>query len=132
MAKILAFSGSSRTGSCNQKMLNIAAEGARAVGAEVTVVNLGDFDMPLFNQDLEAAQFPEGALAFKKLLAAHDGILVASPEYNSAYSALLKNAIDWASRSTEKNETALSAYDGKFAIIMSAAPGGLGGMRGLV
>ncbi|EPJ48663.1 MAG: NADPH-dependent FMN reductase [Osedax symbiont Rs1] len=132
MAKILAFSGSSRIGSCNQKMLEIAAAGARQAGAEVTVVNLADYVMPIYNQDLEAQAFPEAARAFKKLITEHDGLLIASPEYNSAYSALLKNAIDWASRPTFDNEISLSAYRGKFAIIMAASPGGLGGMRGLV
>ncbi|EPJ53141.1 MAG: NADPH-dependent FMN reductase [Osedax symbiont Rs2] len=132
MAKILAFSGSSRSGSSNQKMLEVAVQGARDAGAEVTVVNLADFTLPLFNQDLEKQQFPEGALAFKKLLLEHQGLLIASPEYNSAYSALLKNALDWASRPTIKNEASLSAYAGKFAMIMAASPGVLGGMRGLV
>ena len=132
MAKILAFSGSSRIGSSNQKMLEIAVQGARSTGADVTVVNLADFNLPLFNQDLEKESFPEGALAFKKLLLEHDGLLIASPEYNSAYSPLLKNALDWASRPTRANEASLSAYAGKFAMIMAASPGALGGMRGLV
>lgn len=133
MAKILAFSGSSREDSYNQKLVNVAAKGAQEAGAEVTVINLGDYPMPLFNQDDEAEKgVDEQAKAFKDLLLQHDGLLIASPEYNSAFSPLLKNAIDWASRSTEENEPPLSAYKGKYAVIMSASPGGLGGMRGLV
>jgi chromate reductase, NAD(P)H dehydrogenase (quinone) len=132
MTKILAFSGSARKESFNQKLVNIAARGARQAGAEVTVINLGDFPMPIFNEDLESAEgMPEGAQQFKQLLIAHDGFLIASPEYNSAFSPLLKNAIDWASR-RQGDEAPLLAYRGKMAAIMSASPGALGGLRGLV
>lgn len=132
MVKILAFSGSARKDSYNQKLVNIAASGAKKAGAEVTVINLGDFEMPIFNQDLEDAQgMPELANAFKKLLIEHDGFLIASPEYNSAFSPLLKNAIDWASRRQDE-EPPLLAFRGKAAVIMSASPGALGGLRGLV
>ncbi len=131
--KILAFAGSARAGSFNRKLVNIAVEGARQAGAEVTLVNLGDFDMPIYHGDLEDSEgIPQGALAFKKLLLEHDGLLIASPEYNSAFSPLLKNCIDWASRATEDDEPALAAYRGKVAAVMSASPGGLGGLRGLV
>lgn len=133
MAKILAFSGSARRDSLNQKLVTVAAEGAREAGAEVTLVNLGDFEMPLFNQDLESEQgMPDKAREFKQLMIEHDGLLIASPEYNSAFSPLLKNAIDWASRSESDNEPSLAAYRGKTAAIMSTSPGGLGGLRGLV
>ncbi len=132
MPKILAFSGSARKDSYNQKLVQIAARGAQQAGAEVTVVNLGDYHMPMFNEDLEAAEgMPKPARAFKELLIAHDGFLIASPEYNSGFSPLLKNAIDWASR-REGDEAPLLAYRGKLAVIMSASPGALGGIRGLV
>jgi len=133
MTKILAFAGSARTDSFNKKLVSIAAEGAREAGAEVTVIDLADYPMPLFDQDLEAGQgMPENAQAFKTLLMEHDGLLIASPEYNSAFSPLLKNVIDWASRATTENEAPLLAYKGKYAAIMATSPGGLGGMRGLV
>ena len=133
MSKILAFSGSSRNGSWNQALVKIAAGSAKEAGAEVTVINLGDYPMPLFSQDLEAAEgMPEGAKAFKRLLIEHDGFLIASPEYNSAFSPLLKNAIDWASRAESDDEPPLAAYRGKHAAVMATSPGGLGGMRGLV
>lgn len=133
MAKILAFAGSARKASFNKKLLAVAVEGARNAGAEVTVIDFADYPMPLFNEDLEAEQgMPENAQAFKDLLIAHDGLLIASPEYNSAFSPLLKNAIDWASRSSAENEPPLIAYKGKYAAIMATSPGGLGGMRGLV
>ena len=131
MTKILAFSGSARKGSYNQKLVKIAAAGAEKAGAEVTLINLADFPMPIFNQDLESATgIPDEARAFKSLLIEHDGFLIASPEYNSAFSPLLKNAIDWATR-REGDELPLLAYKGKVAAIMSASPGVLGGLRGL-
>ena len=132
MVKILAFSGSARKDSYNQKLVKIAAAGAQKAGAEVNVISLADFDMPIFNQDLELAEgMPKQARAFKELLIEHDGFLISSPEYNSAFSPLLKNAIDWASR-REGDESPLLAYHGKIATIMSASPGTLGGLRGLV
>ena len=130
--KILAFSGSARKQSYNQQLVKIAAQGAEQAGAEVTVISLADYPMPIFNQDDEAERgIPEAARAFKQLLIAHDGFLIASPEYNSAFSPLLKNAIDWASR-REGDEAPLLAYRGKVAAIMAASPGALGGLRGLV
>jgi len=130
--KILAFAGSTRTGSYNKQLVQIAANGARAAGAEVTYVDLRDFPMPLFDEDLEKAEgMPESARSFKELLIANDGLLIASPEYNSSISAVLKNAIDWASRPGE-NEPPLAAFAGKVAALMSASPGALGGLRGLV
>lgn len=132
MAKLLAFAGSTRKNSYNQAILDVAAEGAREAGAEVTVVSLADYAMPIFNED-EEAEFgiPKRAQAFKELLMSHDGFLIASPEYNSSYPALLKNAIDWASRKAG-DEKVLAAYKGKVAGIMAASAGGLGGMRVLV
>jgi len=132
MTKLLAFAGSTRKGSFNQAILDIAAQGAREAGVEVTAINLSDYPMPLFNEDEERENgIPESAKAFKQLLIDHDGFLIASPEYNSSYPALLKNAIDWASR-MEQGEKPMQAYRGKVAGIMAASPGGLGGMRVLV
>ena len=133
MPKILAFAGSARKDSLNKKLLKIAVEGAQAAGADVTLVDLADFELPLFNQDLESDMgMPDIAGKFKRLMIAHDGFLIASPEYNSAFSPLLKNTIDWASRSESDDEPPLMAYRGKTAAILSTSPGGLGGMRGLV
>lgn len=130
--KILAFGGSLRAASFNQKAVTLAAEGARAAGADVTLICLSDFPLPLFNEDLEAAEgMPENARKLKELFLSHDGLLIASPEYNSAPSAALKNAIDWVSRSTSEGEPPLAAFDGKKAAILAASPGGYGGARGL-
>ena len=132
MAKLIAFSGSSRSGSFNQQLVEVAAEGARKAGAEVTVLNLGDFEMPVFNEDQEAKNgVPKDVLKLKQLLINCDGVLIASPEYNSSLSALLKNTIDWVSRPVE-GEKPMEGFRGKVAGIMAASPGGLGGLRGLV
>ena len=131
--KILAFAGSLRAGSFNKQLLAIAADAARAAGAEVTVVELRDLALPLFDQDLEAASgLPEGGRKFKALLRASDGFLIASPEYNSSVTAVLKNAIDWASRAESDDEPSLAAFRGKSAALFAASPGALGGLRGLV
>ncbi|HCE04147.1 MAG TPA: NADPH-dependent FMN reductase [Acidobacteria bacterium] len=130
--RVLAFAGSARTDSFNVKLVNIAAEGAREAEAEVTVLNLKDFPMPLFNQDLEAAEGPpEQATRLKGIMLAHEGLLIASPEYNSSISPLLKNTIDWVSRPAD-GEPMLAVYRDKVAAVMSASPGGLGGLRSLV
>jgi len=131
--RILAFGGSLRRDSYNQKLAAIAAEGAREAGAEVTLIELRDFPMPLFDQDLEAETGkPDAAKRLKELFLSHQGLLIASPEYNSGYSAALKNAIDWVSRVDSPEEPALSALAGKSAVIMATSPGSLGGLRGLV
>lgn len=131
--KIVAFAGSLRTGSFNKKLLAIAADAARTAGAEVTVVDLRELALPLFDQDLEdASGLPQGAKRFKALLRASDGFLIASPEYNSSITAALKNAIDWASRAETDDEPPLVAYKGKAAALFATSPGALGGLRGLV
>ena len=130
--KILAFAGSTRRDSFNKRLARIAAEGAREAGAEVTVIDLADLPLPLFDQDLEAAEGPpENARKLKALMAEHHGFLIASPEYNSSITGVLKNAIDWASRRAPE-EPRLVAFAGKAAALMSASPGTLGGLRGLV
>ncbi|WP_202985782.1 MULTISPECIES: NAD(P)H-dependent oxidoreductase [unclassified Nostoc] len=130
--KILAFAGSTRIDSYNKKLVKIAAAGAKAAGAEVTYIDLRDLPLPLFDEDLEAQKgLPANARTFKDLMISHQGLLIASPEYNSSLTAVLKNAIDWASRPAP-NEAPLAAFAGKVASIMSASPGALGGLRGLV
>jgi len=132
MKKILAFSGSLRAGSYNQKLVRIAADAAREAGAEVTLISLADFPMPLFDQDLEEREGkPEAAKKLKQLFLEHDSLLIASPEYNSMITGALKNAIDWVSRADSEDEAPLAAFEGKTAAIMSASPGGYGGARSL-
>jgi NAD(P)H-dependent FMN reductase len=129
--RILAFAGSGRAGSFNMRLLRVAAAGAERVGAQVTLLNLNDLELPILDQDLEdRIGEPAGAKAFKDLLRAHDGLLIASPEHNGSFSALLKNALDWASRRRE-GEKSMECFENKLAAIMAASPGGLGGVRGL-
>jgi NAD(P)H-dependent FMN reductase len=128
--KIVALAGATRTDSLNKKLIRVAAAAATAAGAEVTLVDLRDYPMPFYDGDLESASgLPDNAKKLKQLFIDSDGILIASPEYNSSYSAVLKNAIDWMSRSSAKDEA--SAFNGKYAAILSASPGALGGLRGL-
>jgi chromate reductase, NAD(P)H dehydrogenase (quinone) len=130
--RILAFAGSTRTDSFNKKLVKIAVEGARTAGAEVTDLDLRDLPMPLYDGDLEATSgLPENAKKFKALMLAHQGLLIAAPEYNSSITGVLKNAIDWASRPAP-GEASLACFTGKVAGLMSASPGALGGLRGLV
>jgi NAD(P)H-dependent FMN reductase len=132
MPKILAFAGSTRTDSYNKRLVKIAAAGARAAGAEVTLIDLRDFPLPLFDGDLEAREgLPPNGRKLKDLFLAHHGLLIAAPEYNSSITAVLKNAIDWVSRPVP-GEAPLACFDGTVACLMSASPGALGGLRGLV
>jgi chromate reductase, NAD(P)H dehydrogenase (quinone) len=129
---ILAFAGSLRRESFNKKLVPIAIKGARDAGADVTPIDLREFPLPVFDQDLEAEQgMPENGKKLKQLFIEHDGLLIAAPEYNSSITAVLKNAIDWVSRPAP-GEPSLVAFRGKVATLMSASPGALGGLRGLV
>jgi NAD(P)H-dependent FMN reductase len=129
MPKILAFAGSLRKGSWNKKLVRVAAEGAREAGAEVTVVDLKEYPLPIYDGDDEAANgLPENALKIIDLFTGHDGYLIASPEYNSGYSGALKNLIDWASRPREGFK-AFEQWKDKPVAIMGASPGVRGAMR---
>lgn len=131
--RILAFAGSTRSGSFNKKLIRFAADAARDAGAEVTLLDLRDLPLPLFDGDLEDERgLPENAKKLKTLLRAHDGLLISSPEYNSSITGVLKNAIDWASRAEADDEPPLVCFRGKVAALLSASPGALGGLRGLV
>ena len=131
--KILAFAGSLRKDSYNKKLVKVAAEGARGAGAEVTLIDLKDFPLPVYDGDDEAEKgLPDNARKLKKLFLEHHGLLIASPEYNSSISGVLKNVLDWVSRSETKDEPVLACYSNKVAALLSASPGALGGLRALV
>lgn len=130
-ARVLVFGGSLRRGSYNHRLALAAAEGARAAGASVTELVLRDYPLPVFDEDLEAADgLPPNAIALKDLFKAHHGLIVGVPEYNSAISGALKNAIDWVSRPRE-GESPLECFDQKVVGLVAASPGALGGIRGL-
>lgn len=127
--KILAFAGSLREKSYNKRVLKVAVEGAKKAGADVTYVDLKDYPMPIYNADLQETQgFPAIATAFQKLLLEHDGIMIASPEYNASLPGALKNVIDWTSRANGDLKTG-ECFKGKIAAIMTASPGAFGGIR---
>ena len=130
--RLLALAGSTREGSYNQRLADLAASAGAASGIHVTPLSLARYDLPLYSDALERSAFPEAALALKAELAAHDGFLIATPEHNGSIPAVLKNAIDWASRPTgDESLVALTAFRGKVAGLMSASPSPFGGLRAL-
>lgn len=130
--KILAFAGSMRRDSLNRKLIEIAAFGARDAGADVTVINLKDYPLPVYDSDSETEHgLPDNAIKLKDLFNEHHGLLIAAPEYNSSITGVLKNLIDWVSRPLP-GDSPLKEFDGKVAGLVSASPGALGGLRGLV
>lgn len=131
--RLLFMAGSSREGSINRKLARQAYEFGRALEADCELIELADYDMPLYNGDLEARDgLPENAKRLKAKFIACDGFLLAAPEYNSSLTPLLKNTLDWISRKETDDEPALAAYQGKVAALTAASPGGFGGLRGLV
>lgn len=131
-AKILTFAGSVRKDSMNKMLAKLAAKIVTSENAEANFVDLADYPLPLYDGDYEAKNdYPKNAEKLKALFKEHDGFLIASPEYNSSITALLKNTIDWLSRSESKG-TDLTPFTGKVIAVVSTSPGNLGGMRGLV
>ena len=131
IAKILAFSGSARKDSWNRKVLEVAAAGARDAGAEVTVVNLRDFPMPIYDADWHAGNgVPASMRELRKLMMSANGLLIASPEYNASVTPLLKNTIDWLSQAVD-GESGGAPFEGKVGGLMGASNGAFGTIRAL-
>lgn len=127
--KLIFLAGSARKDSCNKKLTKAAAKKAEELGATATFIDLADFEAPLFCEDHEAENgMPQSIKDLKKLFSEHDGFLIASPEYNGAFSPLLKNTLDWMSRPGEDGS---NCFQGKVSAIMAASPGPQGGLRGL-
>jgi NAD(P)H-dependent FMN reductase len=132
MERILAFAGSTRRDSFNKKLIRVAVEAARNAGGEVTLIDLRDFPLPLYDGDLEAEHGqPENSTRLYELFQGHQALFLSCPEYNSSITGVLKNTIDWISR-PRTGDPELAAFTGKVAALTSASPGGFGGMRGLV
>ena len=132
MSKLLVFAGSTRTQSYNRQLAKAAADLARAAGASVTLLELGDLDIPLYNADLEAQGTPPDVMKLKEVLDEHPAWIICSPEYNGSYTALLKNTIDWASSPVKGNpdwQDGGKSFRGKVVGMLSASPGALGGLR---
>ncbi len=131
---LLVFAGSTRAGSWNRKLAREAADLARAAGAAVTHIELADFELPIYNADLEARGTPEAAIRLKELFHAHPGWIICSPEYNGSYTALLKNTLDWVSSPVKGHpewSNGTRPFEGKVVGLLSTSPGALGGLRSL-
>ena len=128
--KILVFAGSTRHDSVNRKLAHAAAQAVNAAGGEATLLELSDYPMPLLSGEIEAENGPpENAFRLQQIIAAHAGLIIASPEHNHSISALLKNTLDWVSRTPRVKGN--NPFIGKVAGIIAASPGGLGGLQGL-
>ncbi len=129
--KILTLAGSTRAGSYNGKLAAVMAHALAVDDAQVTQISLLDYDMPLYNSDLEAQQgLPENAVKLSRQIASHHGIFLAAPEYNAGVTPLLKNTLDWVSRSRDNGGE--TAFSGPVFLIGAASPGSMGGTRGLI
>lgn len=133
--KILVFAGSTRINSYNKKLAKLGAAAVQAAGGEATLIDLRDFPMPLYDGDLEEKDgLPPNAVKLRSLFIENQGLLISCPEYNSSISGVLKNTIDWVSRpdANKPQEKPLVSFSGKVVSLLSASPGALGGLRGLV
>lgn len=131
--KILVIPGSLRTGSYNVKLAALAVKELTLNDAEVTRISLADYPMPIYDGDHEAhAGPPETAVRLKRMIAAHHGVFIATPEYNASVAPLLKNAIDWVSRVRERNEAPCAVFKERVFALGSASPQAAGGLRSLI
>lgn len=131
--KILVFAGSIRTGSHNARLAARAAKELVLAGADVTHISLLDYPMPIYDGDAEAKSGqPENALKLKRMMMVHQGVFIASSEYNASVTPLLKNTIDWISRVREGREPPLAAYRNRVFALGAASNGHYGGMRSLM
>lgn len=130
--KVLIFAGSTRQQSWNRKLARVTAEMARASGAEVTHLELGDFDVPMYNADLEAQGTPPDVMRLKQIFYEHPAWIICTPEYNASYPALVKNTFDWISSPVKSDPAWTEGFKstrGKVVGVLSASPGALGGLR---
>ena len=129
---ILIFAGSTRHNSFNHRLAINAAKLAEGLGATPTLLALSDFDIPMYNADEEAQGTPPDVIRLKQLMLDHPAWLICTPEYNGSYPALLKNTIDWASSPVKGDPVwgdGVRAFRNKVVGVLSASPGGLGGLR---
>jgi chromate reductase len=131
--KILVFAGSLRTGSYNARLAALASKELLLADAQVTRISLADYPMPIYDADLESASGPPAnAVKLKQLMAVHQGVFIASPEYNASVTPLLKNTIDWISRVRERGEPPLAVYKHRVFALGGASDGTYGAMRSLM
>ncbi|MCC5856402.1 MAG: NAD(P)H-dependent oxidoreductase [Idiomarina sp.] len=130
--KVLAFAGSLRKASFNRKLLAVAAQAAQEEGAEVRLIDLNSYALPIYNGDIEDAGMPENVRKLQDLMREHDALMIVSPEYNGSLTAAVKNTLDWISRPQADGSSGGALFKGKRAVILSASPGAAGGLRGLI
>jgi chromate reductase, NAD(P)H dehydrogenase (quinone) len=131
--KLLFMAGSAREGSFNKKLARLGSEIAAANGLQATFADLGDYPMPIYDGDLEGSSgAPDNAHKLKALMMIHEGVFIASPEYNASITPLLKNTLDWVGRIKTEGETPLQVYKSRVFALGAASPGGFGGVRGLI
>jgi NAD(P)H-dependent FMN reductase len=124
--KVLVFAASLRAESLNRKLAEAVARGAERFGAAIDLASMRDFDVPLYDEDVEREEgVPEGARELQRRLLANDALIIVSPEYNASMPGTLKNLIDWVSRFRPQ------PFDGRHALLLSASPSLAGGNRGL-
>jgi NAD(P)H-dependent FMN reductase len=130
--KILVIPGSLRTGSLNARLAAAAVHEFAQAGAEVTRISLGDFPLPIYDGDLQTKSgVPKNAINLKRMIGAHHGVLIVTPEYNSSLPALVKNTIDWVSRVQDAHETRGQIFRERAFAIAAASESRLGGTRAL-
>src|ERR1700736_4144700 len=130
--KILVIPGSLRSGSLNAKLAAVAAHELAQMGAEGTRISLADFPLPIYDGDLQSKSgVPKKAVNLKRMIGAHHGVLIVTPEYNASVPPLVKNSIDWVSRVQDANETRGQVFRGRAFAIAAASESRLGGMRAL-
>jgi chromate reductase, NAD(P)H dehydrogenase (quinone) len=131
--KILVFAGSIRTGSYNARLAALAAKELALTGAEITRISLQDYPLPIYDGDDEAKSgAPANARNLKQMMAAHQGVFIASPEYNASVTPLLKNTIDWISRVRERGEPPLAVFKNRVFAIGGASDSPYGALRSLM
>jgi NAD(P)H-dependent FMN reductase len=127
------MAGSLRSGSHNGRLVALVAKELALAEVDVTRISLADYPLPLLDADLLAdAGPPANAVKLTRMLTAHQGVFIASPEYTASVTPLLKNAIDWMTRVRERNEPAYAAFKGRVFAIGSASSGAAGGVRSLM
>lgn len=131
--RLLFLAGSAREGSHNKRLARLAHDVAEANGIAATLADLGDYAMPIYDGDLEARSGPpDNAFKLKSLMEVHHGVFIAAPEYNASVTPLLKNTLDWVSRTKTPDEDNLMVFKGRVFALGAASPGAMGGMRGLL
>ena len=130
--KILVIPGSLRTGSLNARLAATAAYEFAQAGADVTRISLADFPLPIYDGDLQSKSgVPKHAVNLKRMIGAHHGVLIVTPEYNSSVPPLVKNTIDWVSRVQDAHETRGQVFRDRAFAIAAASESRLGGTRSL-